>query len=210
MRILVRQFLARSLRPNHKRVHRPLHVRFALQSSLHMRGDVHQRPLVPLQHLSYRFSDTCWETFILQTALRLLRNNSGMAYSIVVVAPFRRAWTLRTRPTLGHGTFSACRTGRTVCLLCHSWQIKQMFWWTCVWDSSGTTPSASMLTRNPISLLYKVAHQTCHSFRNASPQPDRVWTVYFLFSTLTLCRTNISPPTGFSTETLLSMRKHRK
>lgn len=137
MRILVRQLLPRCLRPNHKRVHRPFHVRFALQPPLSLTGHGQQRPVVTLQHLRHRVADAGGEARILPDVLRLFCN-PGMARCLLVVASTWRGRGLGIRPKQGHRAVAACWTlGNKVCqwlsLFCHSSQVK-----VGLWDSRGT------------------------------------------------------------------------
>lgn len=137
MRILVRQLLPRCLRPNHKRVHRPFHVRFALKPSLSLTGHGQQRPVVTLQHLRHRVADAGGEARILPDVLRLFCN-PGMARCLLVVASTWRGPGLGIRPKQGHRAVAACWTmGNKVCqwlsLFCHSSQVK-----VGLWDSRGT------------------------------------------------------------------------
>lgn len=141
MRILVRQLLPRCLRPNHKRVHRPFHMRFALQPSLPLRGHGYQRPVVTLQHLRHRVADAGGEALILHAALRFLRN-PGMAHCLLVVAPSWRGRGLGIRSTLGHGAFAGSWTAQMVCqwlaIFCHPSQVKSRLMVSCLRDSRGT------------------------------------------------------------------------
>lgn len=79
MRILVCQLLARSLCPHHEGVHRPLHMRFVLQSSLPRGGQGDQRPVITLQDVRHRVVDADWEALLFRAAPRLLRNDSREA-----------------------------------------------------------------------------------------------------------------------------------
>lgn len=117
MRILVCQLLARSLCPHHEGVHRPLYMRFVLQSSVPMRGNGNQWPVITLQDVRHRVADADWEALIFRAAPTLRRNDSREAHWVGVVFLSRR---LGARSTLGQGRFIA-RTPCTVCqwLFCH-------------------------------------------------------------------------------------------
>ncbi len=77
VRILIRQFPARGLRPHHERVHRPLDVRLVLAARVHAHGHRHERPVVAVEHLTDRLADADGEAVVVFVGLHRHLGGAG-------------------------------------------------------------------------------------------------------------------------------------